>query len=127
MKEKQFIQFDYPTREVSISNLYAMCDYSSGTVRSYYVYQHTKNRIHVAYTNPDEYGNTQLVVAVFVRYNHNPEVVIFSPIRYYAVGKVNRNNPYYDGDWIASCFDLLLNCPVLWRNPDTKEWKPEEK
>ena len=49
--------FDHSVRVLSLANLAAMCERISGTAHTYRIERVTTNRVHVSYSNPDEYGN----------------------------------------------------------------------
>jgi len=114
-------QFDWSKRVVSLENLRAMCDYSSGTAHRFWIEKQTKNRVYVAYSNPDEYGSESPMLAVFPIYpnsfDDNPCVVL-------DIVNVIRDN--WDGEGWQS-FDPIMDCPKLWRNPNNGEWSEESK
>lgn len=113
------IQNDQQVRVVALTNLTAMCERASGVCHSYHVVKVTSNRVHVEYSNPDEYGTANPQTAIFPCYPNpwgekdNPFVVLEF---------VNILNDQDDDAWQS--FDLLRNQEPLFRcNPDTNEWK----
>jgi hypothetical protein len=113
-------QSDDKVRVVARANLDAMCKYTSGMCHRYWIEKVTRSRVHVGYSNPDEYANEAPVYAVFPCYpsawpddKDNPHVVL-ECIRLYG----GRGDEY---DPIQS-FMLLLDCPQLWRDPSTGKW-----
>ena len=117
------LQSDNKVRVVMLSNLKAMCEHVSVFCHRFEVSKVTKSRIHVDYSNPNEYGTEHPMTAVFPCYpNHwdkgeNPYVVLEF---------IRVINDDRDGEgW--QCFTELLDCPKLWRNPMTLEWVEEPK
>lgn len=112
-------QRDYPVRVVSLANLKAMCSHVSGTCHRFSVVKESKSRIHVEYSNPDEYGSDNPMIAVFPCFpsgeEENPNVVL----EYMRIVGDSWNGE----GWQA--FEPLRDCPRLWRNPETNEWKTE--
>jgi hypothetical protein len=114
-------QFDHTQRVVSLDNLHAMCARVSGWAHRYEVSKVSRSRIHVTYSNPDEYGNESPMAAVFPCYPStfdgadNPAIVL-------DMIRVIADN--WDGEGWQS-FSQLLDCPVLWRNPTTGAWETE--
>lgn len=112
-------QFDWKKRIVSAENLRAMCDRISGTCHRFAVDRVTANRVHVRYSNPDEYGSDRPVTAVYPAYSQgqdteNPAVVL----------DLLRTTGGTDSeDWQA--FEQINDCPVLWRNPNSGQWETE--
>lgn len=116
-------QFDYSKRVVSLENLSAMCDRNSGTCHRFEVVKVTPSRVHVAYSNPDEYGNESPMTAVLPCYpsafdgNDNPAIVLEI---------VNVVGDNWDGEgWQA--FSPIFDCPELYRDPATGEWLSREE
>lgn len=112
-------QSDHKERVVAVSNLEAMCDRVSGTCHRFTVSKVSRSRVHVEYSNPDEYGNETPMTAVFPCYPNpfeaeNPFVVL-------SVIRVIGDN--WDGEgWQA--FQQLMDCPTLWRSgPDANDWR----
>lgn len=105
-------QSDTRERVVSLDNLKAMCERLSGVCHVYSVTVVSRSRVHVEYTNPDEYGSDYPMTAVFPCFPgeepDNPRVLL-------SILRVLRDS--WDGEgWQA--FDPLVNCPTLWRDPD---------
>lgn len=110
-------QFDYKKRIVSLENLKAMCNHISGVCHRYQVTKVTPSRVHVTYSNPDEFGINHPMTAVYPCYptnfdKDNPAVVM-------EIVRVN-NDPYDGEGW--QDFDCLLDCPPLWRHPVSGKW-----
>lgn len=61
-------QFDCEIRVVSLANLEAMCAHVSGFCHRFKVEKVTRSRVHVSYSNPDEYGSESPMIAVFPCY-----------------------------------------------------------
>lgn len=112
-------QFDHRERVVSLDNLEAMCARHSSTCHRFAVVpRHSPrgNRLRVVYSNPDEYGNECPTVAVLPCYpQHESLAVVLDPVRY--VG--GRRD---DESWQA--FQVLWDCPQLWRGSDG-QWRSE--
>ena len=114
-------QQDSKVRLVALENLKAMCAHVSGWAHTYQVTKITRSRVHVEYSNPDEYGNARPMTAVFPAYPSNwpqdgadnPRVVL-DPIRMYG----------HSPDW--QDFYLLESCPSVWRDypqPNVERWE----
>lgn len=109
-------QFDHSVRVVSLDNLRAMCERVSGMAHRFDVVKVSRSRVHVEYSNPDEYGRARPVTAIYPCYpssfdstNDNPAIVL-DMLRCFDPEKI------WDGDaW--QCFELLHECPTLWRSP----------
>lgn len=106
-------QFDHRVRVVSVENLRAMCERISGMVHCYSVTKVSRSRVHVEYSNPDEYGYARPITAVFPCYPstfdglENPSVVL----------EYLRVTERGDGESWQS-FEQLRECVQLWRSPD---------
>ena len=118
-------QSDTEQRVVNLTNLEAMCDRVSGFCHRFTVTKVTKTRVYVEYSNPDEWAHDQPVTAVFPCYPNqfdddgsNPDVVL-QILR--VIGDPGDRNEL----WQA--YFPLLECPRLWRSPDTQEWKTREE
>ncbi len=118
-------QFDSKIRVVALANLNAMCKRTSGVCHRYTVTKVTPNRVHVTYSNPDEYGNESPITAEFPAYpsdfdgKDNPTVVLHI---------VRLTGARGDSEaWQSFC--PLLDCPPLWRSPKygADEWKTAEE
>lgn len=115
-------QFDNSVRVVSLDNLRAMCERISGVCHRYSVVKVSRSRVHVEYSNPDEYGTARPMVAVFPCYPStfdcydNPAVVI----EYIRIMQDNQ-----DGEGWQS-FECLRDCPQLFRGPDG-QWSTREE
>lgn len=108
-------QFDQNKRVISIHNLTAMCDRISGVCHRFAVDKVTRSRVHVSYSNPDEYGNENPMVAVFPCYpaGWDTTAVILDITRII--------NDTWDGEgWQA--FQPLLDCPTLWADLDNGQF-----
>lgn len=108
-------QFDWKRRVVSLENLNAMCDHISGMAHRYWVESVSRSRVRVGYSDPDEWGNERPIYAVFPCYptGDQPAVVL-------DIMRVLNNAPYHEG-W--QCFQPLLDCPTLWRDPTDMKWR----
>ena len=51
-------------RVVSLDNLVAMCEAASGTCHRYWIEKVSRSRVHVGYSNPDEYGGDAPMYAI---------------------------------------------------------------
>lgn len=96
---------------VALENLRAMCEHVSGTCHRYWIEKVSRSRVHVGYSNPDEYGHESPMFAVFPCYPSddadNPHVVL---------DYLNVVHDSRDGEgW--QCFEILRDCPVMWRDP----------
>jgi len=106
-------QFDWSKRVVSLENLRQMCKELSGHCHRFSVTKMTStNRVYVSYSNPDEYGNEDPIIAAFPWYpndfdDKNPAVVLDM------IGIVNDPSGYG-----YQAFDALIDGPKLWRDLD---------
>jgi hypothetical protein len=102
-------QFDWKHRVVSLENLKAMCERVSGTVHTYRVTKVTRSRVHVDYSNPDEYGTPDPITAVYPCYPSVEQVaIVLDAVRY-----INDRD-----DYGYQAFDQLVDCVTLWRHAD---------
>ena len=116
-------QSDSKMRVVSLENLKAMCEERSGCYcHKYWIEKVSRSRVHVGYSNEDEYANSHPMYAVFPCYPNgfqdnkdNPNVVL---------DFLNIVHDYEDGEGWQN-FTYLLDCPVLWRDPENDTWKAE--
>ena len=108
-------QFDGNRRVVSLSNLKAMCERVSGTCHRFAVSKVSRSRVHVEYSNPDEYGNEDPMTAVFPCYPSFDTVAVVLDI-------VRVINDTWHGEGWQS-FDVLMDCEWLWYDPETNEWQ----
>jgi len=115
------IQADNKVRVVALSNLEAMCKRHSGTSHGYWVEKVTKNRVHVGYSNPDEWGPRNPMFAVYPCYP-----AAFGDSVMVVLDIVRVVNDYDDEDGWQN-FDFLTDCEVLWRNPTSLEWNTREE
>ena len=118
-------QQDSKIRVVALDNLRAMCERVSGTCHAYGVVKVSRSRVHVEYSNPDEWGYDHPMIAVFPCYpsgwqddEDNPRVVL-------DVLRILHDS--WDGEgWQAFC--PLLDCPVLWRSgPESDDWQTADE
>jgi hypothetical protein len=116
-------QQDSRARIVALANLRAMCDRVSGVCHTFRVVNVSRSCVRVEYSNPDEYGNAEPVTALYPCYpssfpgdRENPRVVL-DATRY--LGATGRN----EESWQA--FDVLTDCPELYRNGWGGEWHTE--
>lgn len=112
-------QQDTKVRMIALANLRAMCKRVSGVAHRFEVTKVTRSRVHVTYTNPDEYGRERPVTAVYPCYPskwtddaENPRVTL-DALRHF--GGTDSE------DWQA--FTALTDAPTLWRDPDRIEWR----
>src|SRR5262249_52624925 len=119
-------QQDTKMRVVALSNLEAMCKHISGMCHRFEVSKITPNRVHVEYSNPDEWGNTHPMTAVFPAWQtkgwnhqgHDHYVTLH-------ILDVYRDNMDGEG-W--QCFQQLLDCPELFRSsPNLNDWHTQEQ
>lgn len=118
-------QFDSNIRVVAMSNLKAMCERVSGVCHRFAVSKVTNNRVRVAYSNPDEWGNQHPIEAEFPCYPSdfdgadNPSVVLHMVRLIGAKGDTEA--------WQS--FAPLLDCPRLWRTPHygADKWHTEDE
>lgn len=114
-------QQDTSVRMVALSNLKAMCERVSGSMCHHFtVSRVTANRVHVTYSNEDEYAVEHPMTAVFPCYpsawledKDNPRVVL-------DILRVLHDNWHGEG-WQA--FSILLDCPTLWHDGTEKDWQ----
>lgn len=129
-------QADMTVRVVAVSNLEAMCERISSTCHSFDVTKVSRSRVHVEYSNPDEFrecpfwdhsvpfvGNENPMTAVFPCYP-NP----FDAENPYVILDITRviNDTWHGEGWQA--FQELIDCPQLYRSrPDANDWKTREE
>ena len=117
-------QFDHKVHVVELSNLETMCKHVSETCHRYWIEKVTPNRVHIGYSNPDEYGNECPMFAVFPCYccdyhDKNARAVV---LKYLGVIHDNDNGEGWQS------FEVLRDCPALWRsNPNTDDWKTKQE
>lgn len=115
------LQRDHKVRTVALTNLEAMCDRVSGTCHRYNVVKVTTNRVHVEYSNPDEYGYESPMTAIFPAWPIDPQ---YDPDnRVVALEYLRIVGDTWDGEgWQA--FEPLRDCPELSRSgPDANDWR----
>lgn len=114
-------QSDTRLRVVSLTNLRAMCDRVSGFAHTYAVSKVSRSRVHVEYSNPDEYGYPSPMTCVFPCIpgyttedgKDNPRVIL-------DVLYILHDNWQGEG---YQRFEPVLRCPTLWRDPVTGTWE----
>lgn len=107
-------QFDSRVRVVALDNLRAMCAKASGWAHQYEVSKVSRSRVHVTYSNPDEYGNPRPVTAVFPCYpsihdyddTDNPRIVL-DALR--VIGDDDHGTAYQSID------AAVIQAPSVWR------------
>jgi hypothetical protein len=114
-------------RTVLLENLRAMCKHTSGTCHRYTVEQVSwrgpVGTVRVAYSNPDEYGRESPMVALFPCYRSSDYEPDRSANPWVVLDFLNVLCDTWDGEgWQA--FEALLDCPELFRNPQTGGWSP---
>ena len=57
-------QEDNLVRMLALDNLRAMCEEASGVCHRYWIEKVSRSRVHVGYSNPDEYGHENPMYAV---------------------------------------------------------------
>ena len=122
--EDNQIQADHTVRIVALSNLRAMCDHVSGVAHRYWVEHVKEHRVRVGYSNPDEYGTDNPMFAEFPAFvDHS----FGQATTYVILGHMLRviNDTWNGlGD---QAFEPITDCPVLWRSPQTGEWKTRQE
>jgi len=80
-------QQDNPVRMLALDNLRAMCEHVSGTCHRYWIEKVSRSRVHVGYSNPDEYGHENEMYLVLPSFpspwpedKDNPRVLV-EPMR----------------------------------------------
>lgn len=117
-------QSDNKVRIVTLANLEAMCIYVSGMCHKYQISKVSRSRVHVEYSNPDEYGNPRPIYAVFpcIPGNNktddkdNPRVLLEF------LNVLEGNDRSYNGEGWQS-FVCLQDCPIMFRDCGGKTWK----
>jgi hypothetical protein len=121
-------QQDHSVRVVALVNLRAMCERVSGWAHRFEISKVSRSRVHVTYSNPDEWGAEDAMTAVFPCYpsgfsgdEENPRVVL---------DMLRVINDTWGGEgWQA--FAPLLDCPQLWRGGREpvapKDWRTREE
>lgn len=118
-------QQDHTVRIVALENLRAMCDRASGYCHRYTITTVSRSRVHVEYSNPDEYGAEHPMIAVFPCYpsgwpqdsTENPRVIL-------EIMRVIHDDADGEG-WQA--FTPILECPVLWRDSKDGGWQTAQE
>jgi len=113
-------QQDSTTRVVALVNLEAMCEEASGFSHRYQVTKVSRSRVHVEYSNPDEYGHEAPMTAVFPCYpsswqgdEENPRVVL---------DILRVLNDSWEGEgWQA--FQAMLDMTASRAGLDGAEWR----
>ena len=120
-------QFDNKVRIVSLNNLRAMCERVSGSYcHSFSVTKTTAHSVSVSYSNENEHAVARPFLMVFRAYQtkeawgRTDTFVILDPAR------TVHETPDHGGEgW--QCFQILLDCPTLWRDPTDERWKTREE
>lgn len=80
-------QQDNPVRMLALDNLRAMCEHVSGTCHRYWIEKVSRSRVHVGYSNPDEWANENPMYIVLPSFpslwpedKDNPRVLV-EPMR----------------------------------------------
>lgn len=110
-------QEDSSQRVVALENLRAMCARISGWAHTFEVTSVTRSRVHVTYSNPNEYGSAQPITAIYpaIPYPGEPD----NPRVLLEIMRTVGHDP--DGEGWQS-FMQLHDCPTLWRSPEGK-WR----
>ena len=118
-------QADIQIRAVSLANLLAMCDRASGHCHRYHVSNVSRSRVHVEYSNPNEYGAEYPITAVFPCIPNGFE----ADNPYVLIGEVLRVIPDRDGDGEGhQYFYPITDGPQLWRTaPHATDWQTAEE
>lgn len=109
--------YDARTRVVSIDVLRAMCEHVSGTAHTYSIVKESRSRVHVEYSNPDEYGRAKPMQAVYPCY---PGDNVSTPYVVMDIMRIFNDNWNGEG-WQA--FTPLQDCPQLFKDPNSGEWR----
>lgn len=106
-------QFDYRARIVSLESLHAMCARISGMSHRFTVTKVSRSRVHVEYSNPNEYGTPHPVTAIYPcfpsKFGSASDVAVALDALRYTGGT--------DGGYEYQAFDQLTDSPTLWRSP----------
>jgi len=118
-------QMDYEIRTVGLSNLEAMCERVSGTMcHKYHVVKVTANRVHVQYSNEDEYATPYPMIAVMPCFPCDDRD---KEARAVVLTIMNVLHDNCDGEGWQS-FQPLLDCPELYRSgPDSADWRTRDE
>ena len=112
-------QSDSKVRVVSLTNLEAMCEHVSIMCHKYSVSKVSRSRVHVEYSNPNEYGSDRPIYAVFPCIpsgdKDNPQVVLEF------VNVLEGNDRSLNGEGWQS-FVCIQDCPIMFRDLDGN-WK----
>src|SRR5262245_12917679 len=117
-------QQDHKVRIVALDNLSAMCVSASGWTHRYEISKVSRSRVHVEYSNPDEYGAESPVTAVFPCFpstfpgdETNPRVVL-DCVRVFG----GRNEHDREAGWQAIDASIV-SAPSLWRSTSSStQW-----
>ena len=78
--QHRLIQQDNPVRLLALKNLRIMCEHASGVCHRYWIEKVTRSRVHIGYSNPDEYAHESPMFAVLPCFpsgdGDNPSVVV---------------------------------------------------
>jgi hypothetical protein len=115
-------QQDHKVRAVSLANLEAMCNRASGMCHRFSVSKVSRSRVHVDYSNPDEYGHERPITAVFPCIPNdfepeNPIVLIGAMLR--TIG--GDGDPDYD----YQQFDPIVSGSALYRS--RTDWRTRQE
>ena len=108
-------QYDIKIRTLALTNLEAACERVSGVCHCFKVVKVSRSRVHVQYSNPDEYGNDHPVVGIYPcipGFERDTPLVVLALLR--VVG---------GGDDAAELFYALENCPTLYWDVSKGEWR----
>ena len=121
MNTKPTAQFDHNVRVVSIDNLRAMCANQSGVCHTFTVDEPGRHTVKVWYSNPDEYGTSHQVAAVYPTYPAFGTIaVVMHPVNFILYGE--------DEEYIAQVFNNNIECATsfVW-SPVDELWHRYEK
>ena len=95
-----------------------MCDRISGICHKFSVVKVAPHRVLVQYSNPNEYGSDNPVIAHYPCYpsgfDSETPIVVLSAVRY-----------TNDKDEAWQAFEQLTDCQQLWRGQDGRAWQTE--
>lgn len=113
---------DNQVRIVALANLKAMCKRISGVCHEYSIIKVTPNRVHIEYSNPDEWGNPSPIIATYPSYRNVFEQTKDNPI--VVIDIVDIFHDSHNGEaW--QCFEVIRDCPQLWNN--NGQWQTREE
>lgn len=122
------IQYDAQARIVALSNLEAMCERQSGMCHRFWVETTRAGKYaRLYYSNPNEYGSDRpfyaelpIVGNVSGSVNHEGcQLVMLDTVGWGRI--VGAGDSWGGEEWQA--FQPILDCPQLWRDPNSGKWQ----